>query len=96
MKWRFFANHQRRKGFGFEKWTEDGRALLVARTTPWEARMYRVDIETGKRTHLQTVTLSEKAVSVTSLGLLYAANSKTYVYDCRRILGTLYVVEGLE
>ena len=58
--------------------------------------MYRVDIETGKRTHLQTVTLSEKAGSVTSLGLLYAANSKTYVYDCRRILGTLYVVEGLE
>jgi hypothetical protein len=81
---------------GFEKWTEDGRALLVATTTPWEARMYRVDVETGKRTLLQTVELSEKAGSVTSLRLRYAANSKTYVYDCRRIMGTLYVVEGLK
>ena len=80
----------------FEKWTEDGQALLVSSATPWEARMYRVEGVTGKRTLLQAVELSEKAGSVSNLRLRYAEDSKTYVYNSRRILGTMYVVEGLE
>jgi Tol biopolymer transport system component len=80
----------------FDKWTEDGKALLVSSGTPMAARMYRVEVATGKRTLLQTVELSEKAGSVLKLRLQYNENSKTYVYDTRRILGSLYVVEGLE
>jgi Tol biopolymer transport system component len=79
-----------------EEWTEDGQALLVSTATPWEARMYRVEGVTGKRTLLQAVELSEKAGSVSNLRLRYAEDSKTYVYNSRRILGTMYVVEGLE
>ena len=81
---------------GFDKWTEDGKALLVSSGTPSAARMYRVEVATGKRILLQTVELSEKAGSVLKLRLQYAETSKAYVYDTRRILGTLYVVEGLE
>jgi hypothetical protein len=44
-----------------EKWTEDGKGLLVVSAKPWEARIYRVDTPTGKRTLLQTVEPSEKA-----------------------------------
>ena len=80
----------------FDKWTEDGKALLVSSGTPMAVRMYRVEVATGKRTLLQTVELSEKAGSVLKLRLQYNENSKTYVYDTRRILGSLYVVEGLE
>jgi hypothetical protein len=58
--------------------------------------MYRVEVATGKRTLLQTVELSEKAGSMLKLRLRYNEDSKTYVYDTRRILGSLYVVEGLE
>jgi Tol biopolymer transport system component len=80
----------------FSKWTEDGQAVLVYSSTPWEARMYRVEVATGKRTPLQTVKLSEKAGSTTPLSMVYAEDSKTYVYCLLRILGTLYVVEGLQ
>jgi dipeptidyl aminopeptidase/acylaminoacyl peptidase len=80
----------------FDKWTNDGQALLVSSGTPVAVRMYRVEVATGKRTLLHTVELSEKAGSMLKLRLQYNENSKTYVYDTRRILGSLYVVEGLE
>jgi hypothetical protein len=79
-----------------QKWTEDGQALLGSSGTLWEARMYRVEVETGKRTLLRKVELSEKAGSIAPVRLAYAEGSKTYVYSTVRILGTLYVVEGLE
>jgi hypothetical protein len=44
-----------------EKWTEDGKGLLVVSAKPWEARIYRMNTPTGKRTLLQTVEPSEKA-----------------------------------
>ena len=78
------------------QWTEDGQALLVYSPAPWEARIYRVETATGKRTLLQTVELGEKAGSIAPLRLAYAEGSKTYVYSAVRILGGLYVVEGLE
>ncbi len=81
---------------GLQKWTKDGEALLVSSATPWEARMYRVEVATGKRTLLQKVEPSERAGSTANVGLSYAEGSETYVYFTRRILGSLYVVEGLE
>jgi len=42
------------------------------------------------------VELREKAGSVLKLRPEYSENSKTYVYDTRRILGSLYVAEGLQ
>jgi Tol biopolymer transport system component len=78
------------------KWTKDGQALLVYSPTPWEARIYRVEAATGKRTLLQTVEPGEKAGSTLPLRLAYAEDSKTYVYCTVRILGNLYVAEGLE
>lgn len=78
------------------QWTEDGLALLVYSPTPWEAPIYRVEASTGKRTLLQTVALSEKMGSIAPMRVAYAQGSKTYVYSAVRILGSLYIVEGLE
>jgi eukaryotic-like serine/threonine-protein kinase len=82
-------------GERFEKWSQDGKALIVTSTTPWAAQIYRVEVSTGKRTMLQRIELSEKAGSNLNLGVTYAENSKAYVYYTRRVLGTLYIVEGL-
>lgn len=81
-----------------QKWTKDGQALIVSSGTPWQASVYRVETTTGKRTLLQTVELSDRAGSRSNLasGLAWAEDSKTYVYNPVRELGTLYVVEGLE
>jgi len=79
-----------------DKWTEDGQALLVTVSTPLEGEVYRVDVTTGKRSLLQKVELAEKAGSVIPLKICYAEKSKTYAYTGRRILCSLYLVDGLE
>ncbi len=78
------------------RWTEDGRALVVYSSTPWKAQIYRVEVATGKRTLLHTVEPGERAGSTMPMRLAYAEGSKTYAYSTVRILGILYVVEGLE
>jgi eukaryotic-like serine/threonine-protein kinase len=78
-----------------QRWTEEGEGLLLASTAPGEARVYRVAVSDGKRTLLREVELGEKAGSAAPVTLLYAEKSKTYVYCVRRILGSLYVVEGV-
>jgi len=80
----------------FEKWSADGKALIVSSTTPWEAHVDRVEVDHGQRTVLQKVALTERAGSNLNLGLAYAEGSKTYVYNTRRVLGTLYLVDGLK
>jgi Tol biopolymer transport system component len=82
-------------GEHFEKWSQDGKALIVTSTTPWAALIYRVEVSTGKRTLLQRIELNEKAGSNLNLGVTYAESNKAYVYYTRRVLGTLYIVEGL-
>jgi hypothetical protein len=81
---------------GIEKWTKDGQALLVTTSTPWEAQIYRVGVTRGKRNLLQKVELSEKAGSIYNVRAQYAEDRKTYVYNTRRVLASLNVVEGLE
>src|SRR6202163_1155136 len=78
-----------------DKWTRDGQALLVTTATPWEAQMYRVEVASGKRTLLRKVDLREKAGSIFNVRAYYVEDSKTYVYNTWRVLGSLYVVEGL-
>lgn len=79
-----------------EKWTKDGQALLVTTATPWEAQIYRVEVASGKRSLLQKVELTEKAGSTFNVRAYYVEDTKTYVYNTRRVLGSLYVIEGLE
>jgi serine/threonine protein kinase/Tol biopolymer transport system component len=79
-----------------EKWTEDGRGLLVSAETLREAKMYRLDLSSGKRTLLQTVEPVEKAGSVEWVWLSYSEASKSYAYSTIRVLSVLYVVQGLE
>jgi hypothetical protein len=55
-----------------------------------------MDIPSEKRTLLQTVQPSEKAGLTQDVRLVYAEASKAYAYSTVRVLGTLYVVEGLE
>jgi hypothetical protein len=77
------------------RWAEDGQGVFVLSGTPWEAQVDRVEVATGKRTTVQKVNLSDKSGS-TVLAIRYAERSPTSVYLTVRLLGSLYVVEGLE
>ena len=78
------------------KWSDDGQAVLVTASTPWQAEVCRVEVATGKRTSLEKMELSEKAGSSVNLKIYYSERSKTYVYSDRRIYSNLYVVDGLQ
>ena len=77
------------------QWTEDGKALLVYSGNQWVTRVDRMEVASGNRTTLRKLELTEKAGS-TLLYLQYAERSKTSVYVTLRLLGSLYMVEGLE
>jgi Tol biopolymer transport system component len=83
-------------GESVQGWTDDGQALLLTASTPWEAQIYRVEVGSGKRNLLQKFELEDKAGSSLNMRALYEERSKTYVYNVRRILSNLYIVEGLE
>jgi serine/threonine protein kinase/Tol biopolymer transport system component len=83
-------------GESVQGWTDDGQAVLLTASTPWEAQIYRVEVGSGKRNLLQKFELEDKAGSSLNIRALYKERSKTYVYNVRRILSNLYVVEGLE
>jgi eukaryotic-like serine/threonine-protein kinase len=78
-----------------EIWSSDGKALILTKSTLFGAEIFRVDVETGKRTVLKRMELSDKAGTVVNPKVMYAENSDTYVYRVSRILTKLYVVSGL-
>ncbi|MDP9003435.1 MAG: hypothetical protein M3N12_01445, partial [Verrucomicrobiota bacterium] len=55
-----------------ELWTDDGKALIVNKSTLFGGEIYRLDLETGKSTLLQKFELSDKAGSLFRLRVLYA------------------------
>jgi serine/threonine protein kinase/Tol biopolymer transport system component len=74
------------------EWETGGKALFVWDRT-WPARIFRLDLETGRRELW-------KELAVNPLGLLYGnlvmtRDGQHYVYRLRRVLSELNVAEGL-
>jgi Tol biopolymer transport system component/predicted Ser/Thr protein kinase len=76
--------------------TQDGRSLYVYRTGEVPAKVYKLEMATGKKTlWKQIVPLDPTGVS--TIGpILMTPDGKTYVYGFHRTLGDLYLVEGLK
>jgi serine/threonine protein kinase/Tol biopolymer transport system component len=77
------------------RWSTDGRSLYVAaRATPG-ARIDRLDLATGGRKTVRTLLPSDRS-GLLDVGMVYvSADARAYVYSYRRVLSTLYFVEGL-
>jgi Tol biopolymer transport system component len=77
-------------------WSSDSKAVYVASTGETAVNVYRVGIDTGKRTPFTILSPSDKA------GLTYLAlcsvtpDGKFYTYCYNRQLSELFIVEGLE
>jgi dipeptidyl aminopeptidase/acylaminoacyl peptidase/predicted Ser/Thr protein kinase len=77
-------------------WTQDGRSLYLYRTGEVPAKVFRLELATGKKTlWKQIVPLDPTGVS--TIGpILMTPDGKTYVYGFHRTLGDLYLVDGLK
>ena len=79
-------------------WADDGRSLFVLPRdgSGPSLKVVRLDTRTGARTPWRVIRPPDP-VGVASLeGLHVAPDGRAYVYNIRRIVSTLFVVEGLE
>ena len=83
-------------GERIQNWSRDGKAVLVISAKPREGRIFRLETDTGKRTLLQTIQPHDVAGAIRPMTAVYAEQSRAYAYTTTRILGSLYIAEGLE
>jgi hypothetical protein len=73
----------------------DGQYLFVARDTTIPARVYRIEVGTGHRQLVYTLSPSD-AAGLWGIGpVLVTPDGKSYVYSDYRVLSDLYLVGGL-
>jgi Tol biopolymer transport system component len=77
-------------------WNQDGRSLYVYRTGEVPAKVYQLELATGKKTLWKQIVPVDPT-GVSTIGpILITPDGKTYVYGFHRTLGDLYLVEGLK
>jgi eukaryotic-like serine/threonine-protein kinase len=77
-------------------WNQDGRSIYLYRTGEVPAKVYQLELATGKKTvRKQIVPIDTTGVS--TIGPIQTTpDGKTHVYGFHRTLGDLYLVEGLK
>jgi len=77
-------------------WTADGHSLYIYRGGELPAKVYRLELATGKRALWKQLMPPDPA-GVEFVGpVLPTPDGKAYVYGYRRLLSDLYLVEGLQ
>jgi WD40 repeat protein len=76
-------------------WTADSRALLVTRESI-PLNVERISIDTGRRTAVTSLTPSDPDGISFAGGLWFTPDGDHYVYGYGRLLGELFVIEGLK
>ncbi|HLW78254.1 MAG TPA: hypothetical protein VKU44_01530, partial [Terriglobia bacterium] len=77
-------------------WSSDGRSLFVYQPGELPARVYRLDVSTGRRELWKQLMPSDPAGVGLIDPILMTSDGKTFVYGYHRALSDLYLVEGLK
>ncbi len=77
-------------------WSTDGKSLYVYQPGELPARVFRVEVQSGKRTLWKELMPSDPA-GVENIGpILMTADAQTCVFGYHRMLADLYLVEGMK
>jgi len=77
-------------------WSQDSHSIYLYRSGEVPAKVYRLDLATGKRVVWKEIAPLDPT-GVSTIGpILITPDGKTYVYGFHRTLGDLYLVEGLK
>jgi serine/threonine protein kinase/Tol biopolymer transport system component len=74
----------------------DGHSILLYRTGEVPAKVYRLELATGKKTVWKQIAPLDPTGISTIGPILMTPDGKSYVYGFHRTLGDLYLVEGLK
>jgi eukaryotic-like serine/threonine-protein kinase len=77
-------------------WSADGRSLYVFRFGEIPAKVFELELSTGKRKLWKELVPADAAGIDTIRGITLTPDAKAYVYGYIRTLSDLYVVEGLK
>jgi Tol biopolymer transport system component len=78
------------------RWSADGKSLYVYRFREMPAKVYRVDLSTGRK-ELWKELMPADPTGVINLGsILITPDAKSYAYTYARALSELYWIEGLK
>jgi len=77
-------------------WSGDGRYLYAAADGGMPFKIYRVDTQTGEETLWKELTPADPAGIRGIASVRITPDGESYVYNFRRTLSELYLVEGLE
>jgi Tol biopolymer transport system component len=78
------------------QWSADGRYLYVYRRRDVPAKVWKLEIATGKRELWKEVMPADGAGIATVAPVIPTPDGRAYVYSYFRTLSDLYVVEGLK
>jgi dipeptidyl aminopeptidase/acylaminoacyl peptidase len=83
-------------GDRIEGWTVDGKSLVVHRRGELPAKVYKLDVTTGKKDLWKELMPLETAGLGDVGGVVMARDGTSYVYGTGWILSDLYLAEGLK
>jgi eukaryotic-like serine/threonine-protein kinase len=81
--------------FVWRNWSDDGRYLYAWNALELPFRVFRVELATGRRELWKTIEVQDRA-GLWAADLMLTPDGKSYAYNCKRLLGDLYLVEGIE
>ena len=76
-------------------WSADGGSLYVYRRGEAPARVFKVDVATGRRELWKTIAPADRSGLVAIDNVVMTPDARSYAYSYQRILTSLEVVEGL-
>jgi hypothetical protein len=77
-------------------WSADGRFVYVFRFGEIPAKVFELELSTGKRKLWKELVPADAAGIDTIRGITITPDARAYVYGYIRTLSDLYVVEGLK
>ncbi len=76
-------------------WSADGKSAYVYHDNKTTALVYRIDLATGKRQTVNSVSVSDPAGVTAIVNMRITPDGKAYAYSYNRELSDLYLVEGV-
>ena len=77
------------------QWNVDGRTVYVVVSEDRAARIDAIDLASGRRSPLRSLTPADRAGLIGVDFVLLSADARAYAYSYRRQLSVLYGVDGL-
>jgi serine/threonine protein kinase/Tol biopolymer transport system component len=78
------------------QWTESDQAIFVSKPGQIPLPIFRVELDSGKRTLWKEITPPDPSGITGALNLVITPDGKSYAYTYRRVLSDLYLVPALQ